>query len=82
MTDSGAPRKANDYLLDTLLVNDLTRNDLARVEAKVDDLATKVDDLLIAWNTARGALRFVKLMGGLAAAVAAFWSLVKLGKAP
>lgn len=63
-------------------MNDLTRNDLTRVEAKVDALAAKVDDLVTAWNTARGMVRFIKLLGAMAVAIAAFWSLVKLGRAP
>ena len=53
--------------------------DIARVEAKVDALANKVDDLLTAWNTAQGMVRFVKFLGGVASALVAMWALVRFG---
>lgn len=60
-------------------MNGINVQDLARVEQKVDALAAKVDDLLLAWNTARGMVRFVKFLGGLATAITAMWALVQLG---
>lgn len=53
--------------------------DLARVEKKVDDLTLEIRSLVDAWNTARGMVRFVKLLGSIATAVAAMWALLKIG---
>jgi hypothetical protein len=64
---------------------DVNTRDLARVEAKVDALASKVDDLLLAWNTARGVVKFVKYLSAtvttVSAAIAAVWALLHLGSA-
>lgn len=56
------------------------QDDIARLEAKVDALSTQIQDLVQAWNTARGMVRFVKLLGGMATAVTAIWALIRLGK--
>jgi hypothetical protein len=60
--------------------------DIARLEQKVDALAAdnralaaKVDGLLEAWNTARGMVRFIKLLGQISLAFAAIWGLFQLG---
>jgi hypothetical protein len=66
-------------------MNALTANDITRVEAKVDALAAKVDDLLLAWNTARGVVKFVKYLSAtvtaVSAAIAAVWAVLHLGGA-
>jgi hypothetical protein len=36
-------------------------------------------DLVDAWRTARGLVRFVKLVGSLATGIAAVWALLHLG---
>lgn len=53
--------------------------DLARVEAKVDALSAQVAELVAAWNTARGMVRFIKFLGGMATAITAVWALVQIG---
>lgn len=52
---------------------------------KVDDLShevavlsANVKDLVEAWRTAHGVVRFVKWMGGLATAGTALWALIQL----
>jgi hypothetical protein len=44
-------------------------HDLARVEAKVDDLTRQVAELVLAFNTARGVVRFVKYLSAVVIAV-------------
>lgn len=53
--------------------------DIARVEQKVDDLARQIQSLVEAWNTARGVVKFVKVIGSVATAVTAMWALLKVG---
>lgn len=57
--------------------------DLARVEAKVDALAAQVAELVTAWNTARGVVKFVKYLSAtvttVSAAIGAVWALFHLG---
>lgn len=64
-------------------MSDLTPNDLARVEAKVDALAVQVAELVAAWNTARGVVKFVRYLSAtvvtVSAAVGAVWGLFHLG---
>lgn len=63
----------------------LKDHDLARVEQKVDALAGKVDDLLLAWNTARGVVKFVKYLSAtvttISAAIGAVWAVLHIGGA-
>lgn len=47
----------------------LTPNDLARVEAKVDALAEQLAELVLAFNTARGVVKFVKYLSAVVIAV-------------
>lgn len=61
-------------------MNDINAQDLARVEAKVDNLAGKVEALLEAWNTAQGMVRFIKFLGGMATAATAMWALLQLAR--
>jgi hypothetical protein len=53
--------------------------DLARVEKKVDDLTLEIRSLVDAWNTARGVVKFVKVIGSVATAITAVWALLKIG---
>lgn len=57
--------------------------DLARVEAKVDALSAQVAELVTAWNTARGVVKFVKYLSAtvttVSAAIGAVWALFHLG---
>lgn len=52
---------------------------------KVDDLSQQVahlsnnvSDLVEAWRTARGVVRFVKVLGGAATGAMAIWALLKM----
>ena len=53
--------------------------EIALLRQEVRDLTVQVHDLVDAWNTARGVVKFVKLLGSLAASAAAVWALIKLG---
>lgn len=55
------------------------QTDIARVEKKVDELALQIQSLVEAWNTARGVVKFVKVIGSIATAVTAVWALLKIG---
>jgi len=61
------------------------QGDIARVEAKVDLLTDQVAELVQAWNTARGVVRFVKYLSAtvttVSTAVAAVWALFHFGGA-
>lgn len=50
-------------------------DDLSR---EVAELSNNVRDLVEAWRTARGVVRFVKVLGGVAGSVATIWAVVKL----
>lgn len=44
----------------------------------VAELSGNVRDLVEAWRTARGVVRFVKVLGGIATSTAAIWALIQL----
>lgn len=56
---------------------ELSLESLAR---EVRALRGDVRELVSAWNTARGVVRFVKLIGAMATSVAAIWALWRIGK--
>lgn len=45
---------------------------------EVAELSGNVRDLVEAWNTARGLVRFVKMLGQLSMAGAAIWAILTL----
>lgn len=49
-----------------------------RIESKVDEGNAATKDLVDAWRTATGVVRFMKFLAGFATAMAALWALVKL----
>jgi hypothetical protein len=49
-----------------------------KLRGEVQELSEQVHDLVDAWKTAHGVVRFVKWMGGLATAGTALWVLVKM----
>lgn len=51
--------------------------ELQKLQSEVAELRAAVKDLVEAWNTARGMVRFVKWLGGIATAVSAIGVAVK-----
>jgi hypothetical protein len=51
---------------------------LLEIEAKLDKLSGDVEDLVSAWKAANWLVGFVKWAGGLATAVVAIYSLLKM----
>jgi len=49
-----------------------------QLRREVRALSASVQDLVEAWRTAHGVVRFVKWMGGLATASTALWALIQL----
>jgi hypothetical protein len=49
-----------------------------QLRREVRELSASVQDLVEAWRTAHGVVRFVKWMGGLATAGTALWALIQL----
>lgn len=56
------------------------RTEVSQLRAEVSELTTSVRELVVAWNTARGVVRFVRWMGALATAVTALWALIRMAK--
>ena len=52
--------------------------ELAAIRHEVAELKSAVKDLVDAWNTARGVVRFVKWMGSIATALSAIGVAMKL----
>lgn len=53
-------------------------NEIRQLRLEVEQLHREVRDLVDAWRTAQGVVRFVKWLGGIATASAALWALIKL----
>lgn len=51
---------------------------LTLIEQKLDKLAGDVEDLVAAWKAANLVVGFIKWVGGLATAVTAIYSILKL----
>lgn len=60
-----------------LSVESLNR-EMHSLRREVRELSGNVQDLVEAWRTAHGVVRFVKWMGSLAVAVAALWALIQM----
>jgi hypothetical protein len=56
------------------------RGEVQSLRREVSDLSQAIKALLEAWNTARGLVKFVKLIGTLAGGIAAIWALMRIGK--
>lgn len=57
----------------------LEHADLYALRNEVSELRADVRELIDAWKTAKGLVRLVKLIGVLAVAYTAVWSMLKLG---
>lgn len=53
--------------------------EIALLRQEVRELTSQIRDLVDAWNTARGMVKFVKLLGSVSLSLAAIWGLFKLG---
>jgi hypothetical protein len=56
----------------------LLRQEVRELRNITEANAKATADLVEAWRTARGVVRFVKWMGSLATAVAALWALLQM----
>lgn len=52
--------------------------EIRALRREVAELRGSVQDLVIAWNTAQGVVRFFKWLGGIATAATALWALIEL----
>lgn len=59
-------------------MTDQLQQEVAALRTEVKALRTDVHDLVDAWRTARGVVRFVKWLAGLTTAATTVWALVKL----
>lgn len=55
--------------------------ELQELRREVAELKEAVGDLVEAWRTAQGVVRFVKWLSTLAIAITSVWALFKLGSA-
>ena len=67
MTDESTSRDVRHY-----------EERLLEIEAKLDKLSTDVEDLVSAWKAANWLVGFVKWAGGLATAIVALYTLLKM----
>ena len=51
--------------------------ELHHLRRDVTELSKDVRDLVAAWNAARGMLRFIRLLGAIAASLTTVWAFVK-----
>lgn len=57
---------------------EVSHHEMRQLTIKVDELSNQVRDLVEAWNTARGLVKFVKAIGSIATAGAAIWVLISM----
>lgn len=62
---------------DTEIELALLRQDVDGLKKSVEELNTKLAELLVAWQTANGVLTFIKILGAVAAAIMAIVAFVK-----
>lgn len=70
-------------------MSNIDPNEFQTLVREVEGLRGDVKELVDAWKTARGVVRFVRLLGnitkwaaGVVAAVMAVWALIKMGYRP
>lgn len=57
---------------------EINHHEMRQLRAEVRELSQQVHDLVEAWNTARGLVKFVKMIGSIATAGAAIWVLLSM----
>lgn len=57
---------------------EVSHHEMRQLRNEVRELTAQVHDLVEAWNTARGLVKFVKMMGSIATAGAAVWVLLSV----
>lgn len=57
---------------------EVSHHEMRQLRNEVRELSQQVHDLVEAWNTARGLVRFVKVLGQLATAGAAIWVILTM----
>ena len=55
----------------------MLRQDMQRLNYSLQELKGQVSELLDAWNTANGLVRFIKWTAGLVAALGVIWAIGK-----
>lgn len=56
------------------------RSEVRECRKDIADMRDAIKGLVEAWSTARGLVKFVKLIGTLAGGIAAIWALWRIGK--
>jgi hypothetical protein len=59
-------------------MTEIDANEIRELRREVEEMRKDVRDLIDAWRTARGVVRFVKYVAGFATALTSLWALVKL----
>lgn len=54
-------------------------SEITALRQDVAALRRDVKDLVEAWDTARGVVKFMKVLGSIATAITATWALIKIG---
>lgn len=55
---------------------DILEDRIAKMEVKIDTLAKSVEDLVLAWSTAKGITAFVKWSASIATACGIIWAFL------
>ncbi|OOG61433.1 hypothetical protein B0E46_15765 [Rhodanobacter sp. B04] len=56
---------------------EINHHEMRLLRAEVRELSQQVHDLVEAWNTARGMVKFIKLLGSIATAGGAIWLMIQ-----
>lgn len=57
----------------------VTKAEFDRLEGKVDEMSTSTKELVEAWKTAGGVVKFVKWLSTLVAAIGSLWLVFRFG---
>lgn len=74
--DNNDDRRSYSELEDKI---DSLENKVAGMEVKIDTLTKSVEDLVLAWNTAKGITGFVKWLAGISTAIGVLYALFHNG---